>query len=48
MMELCPNLGKYFKDNGGFDDILNLQGRSIVNTKTVRHCVLSVTARGIL
>jgi len=27
MMELCPNLGKYFKAGGGFDDILNLQGK---------------------
>lgn len=26
-MELRPDLGKYFKDGGGFDEILNLQGK---------------------
>ncbi len=27
MMELCPDLGKYFKGTGAFDEILNLQGK---------------------
>jgi len=27
MIELCPDLGKYFKGVGAFDEILNLQGK---------------------
>lgn len=27
MMELCPDLGKFFKGAGAFDEILNLQGK---------------------
>ncbi len=26
-MELCPDLGKFFKGAGAFDEILNLQGK---------------------
>ena len=39
MMELCPDLGKYFKGAGAFDEILNLQGnvyRQHKNRTTLR------------